>query len=514
MAYIAAIFLEHQTLHQRSLAWKMATSSTHPLLTKSIHGGQSGSIEMLDASTGDKVSIQAIWQWCALHKSDKHSHSDCRNQQDVTSSSSAKKQPTNAKEGSKPHRLRFKWSNDKKKFLRSIGEMVGISFEDSSNDENVIEQSLVQLHASPVAEGSEDDNSPLVNLHILVLEPVSFDETDVIMEEGDLPNHALQPFDSYSLLPTIATVDSAVSHLHLEGESNTSLYDVVEHLINDFSASSHSSITLLDRPDPSVPILSLKLEDNSHSPDPHPVEAELYPSLPSPQDPSPATATVPLPYGPVLINGVYYQPILAPHDVVVANSSVPAPTIVPCTKIAMASQLASAVFSDEPTASTNTSSSQLTIPAAKSKPPVGLEFVMPESPPNKKPVKGSKKVPNWSRSSSRTQSTSGSRSSSHRRKRKSSTKATLKPQVRPTNRGHWKKKVEMSNAPLVLPTTHSHLLNIAKPMAGLTISFTTDDSSSWMVQATLTVAQHLSKLMTKTSAPLEDTSTLTVKFKA
>ena len=76
-AFSAAIFPEHQTLQQRSLAWKMATSSSHPLLTQSIHGSQRGSIKMLNTSLEDNVSIQAIRQWCTLYKSGKHSDSDC-----------------------------------------------------------------------------------------------------------------------------------------------------------------------------------------------------------------------------------------------------------------------------------------------------------------------------------------------------------------------------------------------------------------------------------------------------
>ena len=77
MVFSATIFPDHQTLIQRSLAWKMAASSSHPLLTKLSHGGQKGSsIQMLDLSMQDD-NIQAIHQWCALHKTDKHSDSDC-----------------------------------------------------------------------------------------------------------------------------------------------------------------------------------------------------------------------------------------------------------------------------------------------------------------------------------------------------------------------------------------------------------------------------------------------------
>ena len=72
MAYSAAIFPEHQTSRQRSLAWKMAASNSHPLsrLLQSSH--KSSSIQIIDSSVED-VNIQTIRQWCSLHKTDKHS---------------------------------------------------------------------------------------------------------------------------------------------------------------------------------------------------------------------------------------------------------------------------------------------------------------------------------------------------------------------------------------------------------------------------------------------------------
>ena len=79
----------------------MAASTSHPLLTKSIHGSPRASIQMLGTSEEDNVSIQAIKQWCALHKSDKHSDTDCRAQQD-TALSSAKKRTTVAKKEVSP----------------------------------------------------------------------------------------------------------------------------------------------------------------------------------------------------------------------------------------------------------------------------------------------------------------------------------------------------------------------------------------------------------------------------
>ena len=123
----------------------MAASSTHPLLTKSIHGSQRGSIQLLDASPEDNVSIQAIQQWCALHKSDKHSDSDCCAQQEAASSNAAKKSSVNTKQGSKPCRLCFNSTSEKKKFLTSIEELEEVSLGDGSDDENIVEQILMQL---------------------------------------------------------------------------------------------------------------------------------------------------------------------------------------------------------------------------------------------------------------------------------------------------------------------------------------------------------------------------------
>ena len=60
MTYTPTIFPEHRTLRQRSLTWKMAASSSHPLLTKSIHGSQRGAIQMLGASEEDQGWILTL----------------------------------------------------------------------------------------------------------------------------------------------------------------------------------------------------------------------------------------------------------------------------------------------------------------------------------------------------------------------------------------------------------------------------------------------------------------------
>ena len=220
MAYTAVMFLEHQTLKQRSLAWKLATSSSHPLLTKSIHNAPKGSIQMVDTTPVGDASIQALRQWCALHKFDKLSDSDCRAQQDTaTNSAKAKKQIIGAKKDSKPRRLKFKSNNDKKKFLRSIEEAERVSLDSvSSDDETIVEQSFMQLNPGPSNEGSDDEEGDHVDLHILVLQPnPPFEEVDVVMEEEDLSSALAESFHPFKSNISTNKLSSAISHLHLEG---------------------------------------------------------------------------------------------------------------------------------------------------------------------------------------------------------------------------------------------------------------------------------------------------------
>ena len=186
MAFSAAIFPEHQTLQQRSLAWKMAASNGYPL-SRSSHSGHKGSFIQVIDSPAEDVNIEAIRQWCALHKTDEHSDSNCSAQQESAQSNAAKKRPTGAKKPSKPRRIRFKSASDKKKFLGSIEEMEGVSLDKSSDedDSDVVEQSLMQLFADPSSEES-DDNEHHSALHVLVLTPGNMlEEADVVMTDAE-----------------------------------------------------------------------------------------------------------------------------------------------------------------------------------------------------------------------------------------------------------------------------------------------------------------------------------------
>ena len=112
MAFSTALFPGNQMLGQRSMAWKMAATTSHPLLTKSISRDPKGSIQMVDCFPDAAASMQANRRCCAFHKSEKHSDSDCRAQQESATSttSTAKKRPkgSDKKKTNRPRRLKFK----------------------------------------------------------------------------------------------------------------------------------------------------------------------------------------------------------------------------------------------------------------------------------------------------------------------------------------------------------------------------------------------------------------------
>ena len=295
----------------------MAATTSHPLLTKLIHGNSRAAIQTLDTSEEDHVSIQALKQWCALHKSNKHSDADCRAQQE-TAPSSVKKRSTVAKKGSKPRRLRFKTAGDKKKFLRSVEGLEGVSLEDGSDVEEIFEQSLMQLQPPTTTEETDEDTEDtLVDLHVLVIQPTKLQNTNVIMEDDELllANQNLDPFGSNIQLTPVADVPnecqgsvtqptSATDVFHLEGEPT--LFEVIEQASNDFSFSQEPT-SGQDRSSSTVPT-----EHPQESTIKKELPSEAFPPLPSSTMPEiPGLTTVPLRNGPVLLNGIFYQPVPA-----------------------------------------------------------------------------------------------------------------------------------------------------------------------------------------------------------
>ena len=213
--------------------------------------------------------------------------------------------------------------------------------EDGSDDEEIVEQSLMQLQMSATAEETEDDTDhTLIDLHLLVIQPTGLKDTDVIMEEDEslLANQILDPFDS-NIQPTSATdvsndsqssitqPTSVTDVFHL-GEEST-LFEVIEQASNDFSASQPSAFDQ-DRSLSTVPIKGLEEPTIKKE-----MSSESFLPLPSAVMPEiPVMTTAPFPNGPVLLDGILYQPFPAPHNLMVVQSNFPAPTVVPCTPAA------------------------------------------------------------------------------------------------------------------------------------------------------------------------------------
>ena len=328
----------------------MAASSSHPLMTKSLHGSHQSSIQILDSSPGDE-SIQAIRRWCALHKTDRHSDSDCRAQQESSPPLAAKRQPTGAKKTSKPRRLRFKTKTDRKKFLRSIEELEGVSIEGSSHEDDceVVTQSLMKLEAN-----STDDEDEHLDIHILAIQPNTMEYDDAVMEDVTLtsPNEGNQnQTPSANQDPLALASQESVSHIHIEGQAEIGI--PATHLLPstpDYASLSSSDTALLDGPnifEASTPLPKvLKIEENPFSPNLLNLDDEMYPALPEPQEPSQYQQVIQLPHGRINVNGTYYIPVPPPHNEVVATSSVPttskvrleAPTPTPRTSVESSSR--------------------------------------------------------------------------------------------------------------------------------------------------------------------------------
>ena len=342
------------------------------------------------------------------------------------------------KKDNKPRQLKFKSKGDKKKFLRSIEETEGVSLEDaSSDDEAVVEQSLMQL--DPVSSSEVLDEEGDSDLHILMVDPDPLlSETDFIMGESD-PSKAIAESASLAHFESnISTeeLDSAVNSISLEGEKITSLPEKA-----DFASLSPTDPALMDSP-LVAPVAPFKIEDNPFSPETYPVDKEMDPALPSPQGPVPTPAVTPLPQGHILVGGSYYQPVPAPHNVVVAQSMVPPPFMVPITPAeapalptdasiaptesdaesivvvassdVLAPKAEGTADATPSVAGATTGSSATSFSTVSSEPKVDLEFALPKTPPPSRPAKkamDSQKARQRSRQRSR--SSSSSRSSSH-----------------------------------------------------------------------------------------------------
>ena len=192
--------------------------------------------------------------------------------------------------------------------------MEGVSLDKSSDKDNsdVVEQSLMQLFADPSSEET-DDNEHHSDLHVLVLTPGNMlEEADVVMTDAELPS---VPADNCPAPAKNEHSNTSPAVSYISVDTNISLRKAVKSSIgspgfsSDYAALSLSDIALLDGPDPQPSDSSIKIpkvEENPFSPDPIEMDTEMFPPLPTAENPVVPQTTVPLPNGLVRINGIYY----------------------------------------------------------------------------------------------------------------------------------------------------------------------------------------------------------------
>ena len=310
------------------MAWKMAASANNPLTVKSSLRNPKGFIQMIDKGKEEAAAIQAMRKWCALHKTDKHSNTDCRAQKESTTgvATTWKKRLKGAekRKSARPRKLKFKSKDDKKKFLRSIEDAEGVSLESqSSDDEAVVEHSLLQMENDSSDTQEEDVEG---DLHIMLMEPNAlFDDPDVNMESVFLYTNQ----DGAT-----AALDSSVSSICLGGEKAESPMSTKAEFDSTEISSQDTLFLETSMNTPIVP--TFKEEENPFSPERYPTpDEEMFPSL-TPQGVEGSSGTTSTSdFAAVmttkkyfLMNGVYYQQVPPPHNVV-AQSAIPTPELNP-----------------------------------------------------------------------------------------------------------------------------------------------------------------------------------------
>ena len=325
MSLTAAIYHSDQILKQKSMAWKMAASISNPISARTSSRNPRGSLQMIDVPDDVEATVQTLKKWCTLHKTDKHSNVDCRAQKELTANNTTTTTPKKRPKGkekrkTKTRKLKFKSKADKKKFLRSIEDTEGVSVESaSSDDEDVVEQSLLQLEN---VSGDEDDDDEVEgDFHIMVLTPDLLKDHDVLMDSIlFFPDSNATP--NPNLAPSTFPVNGEDTSSPMSTKVEISSQDIVQE-----------NTTTMNTPVVSIP--PFKEEENPYSPDLDtiPLDEEMFPSLEVPDIPMeqansvPPTSTSMQNY--IILGGVYYQQVPPPHNVVVSQSSIPTPALVP-----------------------------------------------------------------------------------------------------------------------------------------------------------------------------------------
>ena len=171
------------------------------------------------------------------------------------------------------------------------------------------------------ASGNASDDEEEGDLHILMLAP------DLLIEDQDVAMDSVLLYPNQST--TAEALDSAVGAIQLEGEKVDSPMSTKAEFSPSDTALLNTSMNT-----PVVSVQPFKEEENPFSPDLDslPLDEDMFPSLAPPQGshPDPTSSVAPIPtQNYIIIGGVYYQPVPPPHNVVVAQSTIPMPALVP-----------------------------------------------------------------------------------------------------------------------------------------------------------------------------------------
>ena len=181
------------------------------------------------------------------------------------------------------------------------------------------------MQLDPVSGGTSDEDEE-GELHILMLDP------DSLLNDPDVA------MDSIFLEPNTSTetLGSGVSGIRLEGEKADSPMSMKTGCSPSRFSPLDTALLNTSMNTPVVPIPTIKDENNPFSPPEQPPlvdDEEMFPALaPNVINPDAGTVESVPNQNYLLYGGVYYQPVPPPHSVVVTNSAIPKPDLVPASQ--------------------------------------------------------------------------------------------------------------------------------------------------------------------------------------
>ena len=128
MALAAAHYPDHQLPRQRNSLWKMGTTMKNPILGRTTFD----TVKTPSVMNVETQDVNTIKTWCSIHKSDRHSNSECRAQKSTKNTKEKKK--------GKSRTIKFKTTKGKRKFVRSLANTDELETSDESDSSSESEE--------------------------------------------------------------------------------------------------------------------------------------------------------------------------------------------------------------------------------------------------------------------------------------------------------------------------------------------------------------------------------------